>query len=638
MSTAASSREPPVSGLGGAPSPSCMSDDIPTEGCLSGEEILVPRGGRELGIQRGYKDVEELMAACDKEALAHQFVLAAQDAKIMEMRKDIETEKRERAAFECKQSEDMQQLRQQLDAVFSQYTQQIVDKLAEARDSADKSQLVVQHVRHSVNGRLLDLEQRCSSMERRIVELVDLQSSLIPRLREQHEKVSQEVASFRSGQCRVQEILKRFNHLESLLTEVDRPQEKTLKESLSSKERPWLLRESLLRECSSQSDLDLDHENRMVDMEELPKRDDRGSDMQESGSDANLAEGAKPFDIKVVTGMVKKIMDDMEKTAAAKEMLEDVTEASETTTQTKTSSNESLSTPCSGPTSGTNSYACLDLSASSGSFVVAGNRPKTVTFAQSKGSSQTSLGCFDESDLDAEASHGSFVVSGTAPKVATTAISSTTVDSDPPQRDLVAVSKEPPSSVSTDISPLMSYSAVTQPSKAFHTLDGQARLLPESHPQKPRPAPAVTCHVGLDADALGRAQMLPESHPPKPRPAPAVMTPRIHPYSSLKPSWPCPDRHTLGGSRPDRSRSARRTIEGPDITLGSRFISAPSAPRFLNALVGAEPRRADVVIPYVQVSEKPMASPSSITDYHSSPRLMKDAGIHSKMPVKVAQI
>mmetsp|Transcript_86812 Transcript_86812/g.166001 ORF Transcript_86812/g.166001 Transcript_86812/m.166001 type:complete len:871 (-) Transcript_86812:32-2644(-) len=185
---------------------------------------------RELGLQHVSKNVQDLRTACDMAAAAVAMedkseaedskMLDFEDPKLLQLEAQMKVEQKSRQIWERQHDEQIQDIRRNLDMTFKQYIHVIVEKLTELKESSDSSQLLAQRARTSANSRLLDLERRCSSVEARLLESLNINTTNVEGLREKQEDMTQKFEHFKIEQkselaSKVGEIVERVGHLES---------------------------------------------------------------------------------------------------------------------------------------------------------------------------------------------------------------------------------------------------------------------------------------------------------------------------------------------------------------------------------------------------------------------------------------
>lgn len=159
---------------------------------------------RELGFQHTDKRFQDMHSLHEEEVHARRRDLAVHDSKLQEVRAQLEDERKERSALENRQNTGIQDLRERLELVFSQHAQMMQDQVATFKEFPIATQSL-EHLSRQLlkmraeaefsasesNIRIMELENRCTALETRFSEGMDIQASSTERLRQRHEKISQ---------------------------------------------------------------------------------------------------------------------------------------------------------------------------------------------------------------------------------------------------------------------------------------------------------------------------------------------------------------------------------------------------------------------------------------------------------------
>mmetsp|Transcript_97265 Transcript_97265/g.172154 ORF Transcript_97265/g.172154 Transcript_97265/m.172154 type:complete len:823 (-) Transcript_97265:151-2619(-) len=261
---------------------------------------------RELGLQHADKRFQDFHSLHDEEVHARRREQATYDSRLQEVRAQMDNERQERAALENRQNTGMQDLRERLELVFSQHAQMMQDQVATFKDFPIASQSLDELSRQLLkmrteaefsasesNSRINELEHRCTVLETRLSEGMDIQVSSVERLRQRHEKMSQALEQFkldkRQDQSQVQDIFDKVCKVEStLMNREGETREIMLKERLMRDEQLRRARQGLSEE----------HFRQLADIErKLVERLDHESAMRESSVGEIVGEVSKMFDM-----------------------------------------------------------------------------------------------------------------------------------------------------------------------------------------------------------------------------------------------------------------------------------------------------------------------------------------------------
>eukprot|EP00747_Dinoflagellata_sp_TGD_P168365 gnl/TRDRNA2_/TRDRNA2_194575_c0_seq1.p1 gnl/TRDRNA2_/TRDRNA2_194575_c0~~gnl/TRDRNA2_/TRDRNA2_194575_c0_seq1.p1 ORF type:complete len:647 (-),score=123.45 gnl/TRDRNA2_/TRDRNA2_194575_c0_seq1:57-1910(-) len=225
--------------------------------------INVEKNKREVSMQNWEKQIQALRDAIDTERSQRKQDLATHQSMATEIRNQMKTETLAREALEDKFMNDVHAINDRIDANSAHQAHLVADQMNAFKKVADEHSSEVQTYARAVlnqknehettmseaRSRFIDLEDRCTSLEARIADIVTRQSQGMDKMWERHEKIVQAVGQLRlEEKCRDEQVQQTIERVKDEIESSLKATEDEVRET-SRKERT--MRDDQIRRASA---------------------------------------------------------------------------------------------------------------------------------------------------------------------------------------------------------------------------------------------------------------------------------------------------------------------------------------------------------------------------------------------------